>query len=119
MTNVIDKTDLPDGGEFEGYRFGKPGFSFIWVELEPGRGPKLHRHEYPEVFVVIEGHAIYTLGEETIEVTGGQVVIAPAGVPHAFVNTGPGVLRQIDIHAGDRFATDWPEDGDRTSGTDA
>lgn len=107
---MIDRADLPHGGEFEGYRFGDVGVSFIWVELQPGQGPKLHRHDYQEVFVVIEGHAIYTLGEETIEVTGGQVVIAPAGLPHAFVNAGPGVLRQIDIHASDRFATVWLED---------
>lgn len=110
MANVIDRADLPNGGEFEGYRFGNLGFSVIRVELEPGRGPKLHRHDYPEVFVVIEGRAVYTLGEETVEVSGGQIVIAPAGVPHTFANAGPGVLRQIDIHASDRFATDWLED---------
>ena len=107
MADVINRGDLPDGGEFQGHLFGNPGFSFIWVELEPGQGPKLHRHDYQEVFVVIEGRAVYTLGEETVEVSGGQVVIAPAGVRHKFVNAGPGMLRQIDIHASDRFVTDW------------
>lgn len=107
MANVIDMRDLPHGGEFEGRRFGAPGFSFMWVELGPGRGPKLHTHEYTEVFVVIEGRAVYTLGEETVEVTGGQVVIAPPGVAHGFLNAGPGPLRQIDIHGSDRFALNW------------
>ena len=30
--------------------------------------------------------------------TGGQVLVVPAGVPHKFVNPGTGPLRQIDIH---------------------
>lgn len=110
MIDVIDKADLPYGGEFEGRLFGEPGFSFIWVELDPGRGPKPHTHEYTEVFVVIEGCAVYTLGEKTVEVSGGQVVIAPAGVSHGFVNAGPGLLRQIDIHGSDRFALEWLDD---------
>ncbi len=108
--NVFDMSELPGGGDFQGYLFGDVSFSFIWVELEPGQGPKLHKHDYQEVFLVIEGRAVYTLGEETVEVSGGQVVIAPPGVPQKFVNAGPGVLRQIDIHASDRFATDWLDD---------
>jgi mannose-6-phosphate isomerase-like protein (cupin superfamily) len=31
------------------------------------------------------------------------------GVPHKFVNSGAGPLRQIDIHANDRFVTEWLE----------
>ena len=43
-------------------------------------------------------------------VPAGQRVGAPAGVPHKFVNTGTGPLRQIDIHANDRFVTVWLEE---------
>jgi mannose-6-phosphate isomerase-like protein (cupin superfamily) len=43
-------------------------------------------------------------------VTGGQIVVAPAGIPHKFINSGAGPLRQIDIHANDRFVTEWLED---------
>jgi len=59
---------------------------------------------------VQEGSATFTVGEETIGVTGGQIVVAPAGVPHKFVNSGAGPLRQIDIHTNDRFVTEWLED---------
>ena len=72
-------------------------------------GPKLHRHPYAEVFLVQES-ATFTVGEDTIDVTGGQILIAPAGVPHKFVNSGAGPLRQIDIHANDRFVTEWLEE---------
>ncbi len=39
----------------------------------------LHRHPYEEVFVVQEGTATFTAGDETIEAKGGQVVVVPAG----------------------------------------
>ena len=60
--------------------------------------------------MVQEGTATFTAGEEVIEARGGQVVMVPAGVPHKFVNTGAGRLRQIDIHASERFVTEWLED---------
>ena len=45
-----------------------------------------------------EGEATFTLGDEQRVVRGGSIVWAPAGVPHAFKNTGAGRLRQIDVH---------------------
>ena len=108
------KVDLADparsdgANEFQGYHLGA-GVSVIVVDAPPGGGPKLHRHPYEEVFVVQEGTATLTAGDEKVEVTGGQVVVVPAGVPHKFVNTGVGRLRQVDIHASDRFATEWLE----------
>jgi mannose-6-phosphate isomerase-like protein (cupin superfamily) len=71
------------------------------VDAPPGGGPKLHRHPYEEVFLVQKGNATFTAGEETIEV---------GGVPHKFVSSGEERLRQVDIHASDRFDTEWLED---------
>ena len=79
------------------------------VDAPPGSGPKLHKHPYKEVFVVQQGTATCTAGDEQIEVKGGQVVVVPDGVPHKFVNTGAGPLRQVDIHPTDRFVTEWLE----------
>ncbi len=112
MTDVVDMADLARGEtsyEFEGCRHGDTGVSFIVVEAPPGRGPKLHKHPYEEVFVVQEGSVTFTAGDEVIEAGGGQVVVVPAGVPHRFVNTGAGPLRQVDIHASERFITEWLE----------
>ena len=80
------------------------------VDAPPGSGPRMHRCPYEEVFLVQEGTATFTAGEETLEVTGGQVVVVQAGVPHKFVNSGAGRLRQIDIHASERSVTEWLED---------
>ena len=108
---VIDLSDPARGDdkdEFQGLHLGA-NVSFIVVDAPPGGGPRLHRHPYEEVFVVQEGTATFTAGDEKIEARGGQVVVVPAGVPHKFVNSGTGRLRQVDIHANDRFLTEWLE----------
>jgi mannose-6-phosphate isomerase-like protein (cupin superfamily) len=113
VTRIIDIADLARGEtayEFEGHLYGDTGVSFIVVDAPPGSGLKLHRHPYEEVFVVQEGSATFTAGDEVIEAGGGQVVVVPAGVPHKFVNSGTGRLWQIDIHASERFITEWLED---------
>lgn len=71
--------------------------------------PRLHRHPYAEVFVIQAGQVIFTVGDEAVEATGGQIVIAPAGAPHKFVNTGPERSRHFDIHTSARMITDWLE----------
>ena len=59
--------------------------------------------------MIQDGTVTFTAGDETIEASGGQVVVVPGGVPHKFVNTGEGRLRQVDIHASDQFITEWLE----------
>jgi mannose-6-phosphate isomerase-like protein (cupin superfamily) len=116
MTHVVNKDDLPYGTiahRFEGYRYGSVGVSFFLVDSPPGGGAVLHTHPYEEVFVTLEGNATFTVGDETIEVGAGQIVVAPAGVPHKFVNSGDGPLRQVDIHPSGRIQqTNIPEAGD-------
>jgi len=110
---VLNKTDLDrdeNTYEFQGYRHGDTSLSFIWVDFPPGGGPRLHKHPYEEVFIILEGQATFTVGPETVEATAGQVIIAPPDTPHKFVNSGSGSLRQIDIHASTRFITEWLED---------
>ncbi len=106
MTHIIAKEELPHGTiahKFEGHHYGDVGVSFFLVDCPPGGGAVLHTHPYEEVFVTLEGEATFTVGEATIEVSAGQIVVAPAGVPHKFVNTGSGPLRQVDIHPSGRI----------------
>ena len=105
---VVERDQLPDS-ELQGYLFGGANVCLIFVDMEPGDGPRLHRHAYEEIFVVLEGEARYTLGSETIDARAGQVLIVQPGVAHKFVNSGTGRLRQIDIHASPRFVTEWLE----------
>ena len=114
MTYVINKDALPYGTiahKFEGYRHGDVDVSFFLVDSPPGGGPVLHTHPYEEIFVTLEGEATFTVGDDTLEVSAGQIVVAPASVPHKFVNSGTGLLRQVDIHPSGRIQqVDIPED---------
>jgi mannose-6-phosphate isomerase-like protein (cupin superfamily) len=106
MTHVVNKDELPYGTiahKFEGYRYGEVDVSFFLVDSPPGGGAVLHTHPYEEIFVTLEGEATFTVGDDTIEVSAGQIVVAPAGVPHKFVNSGSGPLRQVDIHPSGRI----------------
>ena len=101
MTRVIAKEELPHTAiahKFEGYRYGDVNVSFFLVDFPPGSGPGLHTYPYEEIFIVQEGQATFTVGDATIEVSGGQIVAVSAGVPHKFVNSRSGPLRQVDIH---------------------
>jgi mannose-6-phosphate isomerase-like protein (cupin superfamily) len=114
MTYVINKDALPYGTiahKFEGCHHGDVDVSFFLVDSPPGGGPVLHTHPYEEIFVTLEGEATFTVGDDTLEVGAGQIVVAPAGVPHKFVNSGTGPLRQVDIHPSGRIQQiDIPED---------
>jgi mannose-6-phosphate isomerase-like protein (cupin superfamily) len=90
----------PTAALFEGDKHGDgvPVSSFI-VSTPPGKGPSLHTHPYGEVFVVLEGEATFTAGDEEVTVAGGNVVVVPPEAPHKFVNSGEDTLRMVTIHA--------------------
>jgi mannose-6-phosphate isomerase-like protein (cupin superfamily) len=83
---------------FNGKDHGTP-ISFFVTNHAPGEGPSLHRHPYPETFIVQEGAVTFTVGEEQVVTSGGNVVVVPANTWHGFKNTGDGPLRQVSVHA--------------------
>jgi mannose-6-phosphate isomerase-like protein (cupin superfamily) len=108
--SIIPLDDLEHTGhshEFVGAEHGDVPFSIILVHSQPGVGPKLHRHPYAEVFVVGSGEATFQIGDETVVVEAGHVVVSPPGEAHAFTNTGAGELLLTAIHGSPRFDTEW------------
>jgi quercetin dioxygenase-like cupin family protein len=100
--------------EFVGGEHGDVPFSVILVHSRPGVGPKLHRHPYAEVFIVESGQATFQIGERSIVIDGGNVVVSPPGEAHGFTNSGDGELRLTAIHGGSRFSTEWLAGDDPT-----
>ncbi len=55
--------------------------------LEPGQTQPVHDHaDADKVYIVMEGQGQFTVGGESQEAGSGQVVWAPAGVPHGVEN---------------------------------
>jgi mannose-6-phosphate isomerase-like protein (cupin superfamily) len=96
--------------DFEGQRYDNTDVSFIWVDLPPGDGVRLHKHAYKEIFIILEGSATYTVDSTTQVVEAEHIIIVPADTPHKFVNSGGTRLKQIDIHVSKHILTQWLED---------
>jgi quercetin dioxygenase-like cupin family protein len=109
----INQSQLPFKGmshEFAGMDHGRVDISFFVVIGEPGRGTRLHKHDYDEVVYVIEGRSKWKVGDQEREAVAGDVLVVHAGEPHKFMNSGDGPLRQLDIHLNPNFKTTWLEE---------
>ena len=69
----------------------------------------LQTRPYDEVFVVQEGELAFTVGDATVRATRGHIVVAPAGAPYGFVNSGARRAKHVDIHASGRMVAEWLE----------
>jgi quercetin dioxygenase-like cupin family protein len=112
MPEPVPFTALP-GSErarrFEGKDHGA-NVSFFLSTHAPGEGPRLHRHPYEETFILLDGRATFTIGDETLEPAPGHVLIVPANTPHKFVNSGDSRLQQVSIHSAPEMSQEWLEE---------
>lgn len=90
-------------GEFEGAIFGTNVSVMFYTTDQIGHGPNLHRHPYDEVFIIRQGRALFTVGDQQLEATAGQIVFGPANVAHKYINIGPGRLEMTDLHVAASF----------------
>jgi mannose-6-phosphate isomerase-like protein (cupin superfamily) len=90
---------------FEGEPYGS-GVSFFLVYSEPGAGPGLHKHPYPETWIVRSGRARFTADGEEFEAGAGDILIVGPETPHKFENVGGERLDIVCIHASPRMIQD-------------
>ena len=86
------------------------GISYFFVDNDPGQGPGLHWHPYTETWVVIEGTAEITMGDQRLTAIADDTATVPAGVWHRFENVGEGRLRMLCIHASDVIIQTWADE---------
>ena len=67
-----------------------PNFSMRRFTMEPGGGMPNHTNMVEHEQYVLSGAARIGLGDDVIEVTQGDVIFIPAGVPHWYESLGPG-----------------------------
>ncbi|MER8970341.1 cupin domain-containing protein [Mesorhizobium sp. M0808] len=85
---------------FDGREAGGPVSLFL-VDAAPGQGSGLHVHPYVETWVVRRGEAEFIVGDEVAHASPGDIVVAPASVPHRFTNVGEDRLELVCIHPSD------------------
>jgi quercetin dioxygenase-like cupin family protein len=68
--------------------------------FEPGQSHQAHVHpDQDKLYVILAGAGEAEVGEERSAVSVGDVILAPAGVPHGLANPGPGRLTALVVFA--------------------
>ena len=65
-----------------------PNFAMRRFAMEPGGGMPNHTNTVEHEQYVLRGHARIGIGDEEYEVTAGDIVFIPEGVPHWYQNIG-------------------------------
>jgi quercetin dioxygenase-like cupin family protein len=61
-------------------------YTLIDMHVPPGGGPPPHRHDFEEMFTVLDGEVEVTFRGQTITAHAGETINVPANAPHAFTN---------------------------------
>jgi quercetin dioxygenase-like cupin family protein len=61
-------------------------YTLIDMHVPPGGGPPPHRHDFEEMFTILEGEIELTFRGVTAVARAGETVNVPANAPHVFRN---------------------------------
>ncbi len=98
---------------------GQTGSALTLMEFAApaGFGPPRHLHEREdEAFYVLEGAMRVVCGSKTFDASAGSFVFLPRGIEHAFVVTGDGPIRGLQITNPSGFEEFVAEIGKRPEG---
>ena len=70
-------------------------YCLIDMIVPDGGGPPLHRHDFEEMFTVLEGELAFIFRGETATVRAGSSVNIPANAPHVFKNTSGSAVHML------------------------
>jgi quercetin dioxygenase-like cupin family protein len=70
-------------------------YTLIDMHVPPGGGPPPHRHDFEEMFTVLEGEVELTFRDEHLVAKAGETVNVPANAPHAFRNASSHAARLL------------------------
>ena len=59
----------------------------IDMHVPPGGGPPPHRHDFEELFSILEGQVEFTFRGQPLVAKAGESVNVPANAPHSFRHT--------------------------------
>jgi mannose-6-phosphate isomerase-like protein (cupin superfamily) len=74
-------------------------YTLIDMLIPPGGGPPPHRHNFEEMFSILEGELTLTFRGETTTARAGTTVNIPANAPHQFQNLSGSPVRLLCLCA--------------------
>lgn len=67
--------------------------------IQPGGAQRVHSHQPEQVYFILEGLGLMTVGEETQRVGPGDCIFIPSGQAHGLKNDGDMILRYFSAAA--------------------
>jgi len=84
-----------------------PRFKIKRIEVKPGAALSLQmHHRRSEHWIVVEGVAQVTIGDETVTVNRNESRYVPLGAKHRLANTGKETLAIVEVQCGDYLGED-------------
>jgi len=69
------------------------------IVLHPGAWLAPHVHSYEEALYILEGDALFLVGERVFQVTAGDYTLMPTGIRHGLANVGSNAVRFISLNS--------------------
>lgn len=70
-------------------------YTLIDMHVPTGGGPAPHRHDFEEMFTVLDGEVEATFRGQTTVVRTGETINIPANAPHSFTNSSTAPARLL------------------------
>ena len=65
------------------------------MHVPPGGGPPPHRHDFEEMFTILDGELTFTFRGATLVASTGETINVPANAPHVFRNASDRAARLL------------------------
>lgn len=70
-------------------------YTLIDMHVPPGGGPPPHRHDFEEMFTILDGEIEFTFRGEATVARAGETINIPANAPHLFRNASENAARLL------------------------
>lgn len=100
---------------------GSVGSAVAYFEIDPGQHIGRHIHSSEETILVLAGSLVISVGDESVELNGPGLVVAPALIPHDARNVGTETAKCVGFFASSSvvsvYDTPLEPSGSRIQGT--
>lgn len=89
--------------------FSGAGATLAWGTLSPGHEPRPHTHPHEQIVYIVSGHGTFTVGEETVDVRQGDMLVVPPDMLHYAIAADDGPMVDLSVfnpRRDDYFAID-------------